>query len=89
MNTMASVKSDKWKVVCVKTTNHEMDPPKGKHVRLLMEAINIGSLSNRASPAGSVFHHLRKRLLINEWIVSLKAEIIFHHMFRDGSEKFV
>ena len=86
---MASVKSDNWKVVCVKSTNHEMAAPKGKYVRLLMEVINIGSLSNRASPAGSVFHHLRERMLINEWIVSLKAQTIFHHMFRDGTEEFV
>ena len=53
---MVSVKSDNWTVVCVKTTNHEMAAPQGKHVRLLMEAIDKGSLSNRASPTGSVFH---------------------------------
>ena len=83
------MKYDYWKVVCVKATNYEIVAPKGKHVRCLMEAIDMGSLSNCASPAGSVLHHIRKCMLINEWIVSLKAQIIFHHMFRDGSEEFV
>lgn len=89
-STMAAAKQDNWKIVCVKATNHDLAAPKGKHVRVIMEGLRWGgSISNRESPAGGIFYHLRKRMMQNEWIVVVKAQTIFHHIFRDGNEKFV
>lgn len=89
-NTMAAAKQDNWKVVCVKATNHDIAAPKGKHVRVIMQGLQWGgSITNRESPAGGIFYHLRKRMMANEWVVTVKAQTIFHHIFRDGNEKFV
>jgi outer membrane biosynthesis protein TonB len=89
-NTMAAAKQDNWKVVCVKATNHDLAAPKGKHVRVIMQGLQWGgSLTNRESPAGGIYYHLRKRMMLNQSVVALKALTIFHHIFRDGNEKFV
>lgn len=89
-NTMAAAKQDNWKVVCVKATNHDIAAPKGKHVRVIMQGLEWGgSITNRESPAGGIFYHLRKRMMQNEWVVAVKAQTIFHHIFREGNVKFV
>ncbi|CDF34211.1 Phosphatidylinositol-binding clathrin assembly protein [Chondrus crispus] len=89
-STMAAAKQDNWKIVCVKATSHHLVPPKGKHVRVIMEGLRFGgSISNRESPVGGIFYHLRKRLMLSNWVVVIKALTIFHHIFRDGNEKFV
>lgn len=89
-NTMAAAKQDNWKVVCVKATSHDLAAPKGKHVRVIMQGLQWGgSITNRESPAGGIFYHLRKRMMQNEWVVAVKAQTIFHHIFREGNEKFV
>ena len=89
-STMAMAKQDNWKVYCVKATNHDLVAPKGKHVRVIMNGLSWGgSISNRDSPVGGVFHHLRKRMVAKEWMVVVKAQTIFHHIFRDGPQKLV
>lgn len=89
-NTMAAAKQDNWKVVIVKATNHDLAAPKGKHVRVIMQGLQWGgSLTNRESPAGGIYYHLRKRMMLNQSVVCLKSLTIFHHIFRDGNEKFV
>lgn len=89
-STMAAAKKDNWNIVCVKATNHDVAPPKGKHIRDIMNGLRHGgSISNRESPAGGIFYHLRKRMMLNQWLVAFKAQMIFHHIFRDGNEKFV
>ncbi|KAK1869024.1 hypothetical protein I4F81_011506 [Pyropia yezoensis] len=89
-NAMAAAKSDNWKVVVVKATNHDPAPPKGKHVRVIMQGLQWGgSITNRESPVGAIFYHLRKRLVQHEWIVVAKSLTIYHHILREGNEKFV
>uniref|UniRef100_A0A7S1XGM9 ENTH domain-containing protein n=1 Tax=Compsopogon caeruleus TaxID=31354 RepID=A0A7S1XGM9_9RHOD len=88
-HTKAAAKADNWKVVVVKATNHDVGPPKAKHVRSIMQGLQWGgTIANRESPAGGIFYHLRKRLLEKDWIVVLKALTIYHHIFREGNEKF-
>lgn len=83
------IQGSQWKVVCVKATNHELSPPKGKHVMHILRGLRIGGdISRRNNPIGAVFYHLRKRMTSNDWIVVLKAQTIFHHLFRDGNPRF-
>lgn len=85
----AAANNDEWKTVVVKATRHNPGPPKKKHVARIMAGLGFGgSISNRESPVGGIFYHMRKRLMQNDWIVVLKALTIFHHVFREGNEKF-
>lgn len=87
---MASVKGDHYKVIVVKATTSEMIAPKGKHVRAIIGAIQMGGMvQDRSTPVGAVFYHMRKRLQEPDWVVILKTLTVYHHVFRQGNEKFV
>ena len=85
----ARVKSDVWKVAVVKATNHAITQPKEKHVQVILRGTHWGgNMADKSTPAGAVFHQLRKRLLFTDWIVVLKALIVFHRIFQDGNGAF-
>ncbi|KAF6000514.1 Clathrin assembly protein [Cyanidiococcus yangmingshanensis] len=48
-----------------------------------------GSVMDKLTPAGAILHQLGKRLQWKDWIVVLKAMIVFHRIFQDGNPGFV
>ncbi|EME32045.1 Putative clathrin assembly protein [Galdieria sulphuraria] len=86
---VASAKRDHWKILVIKATSHERIPPKEKHVFQLVQGSHWGgSIENREAPCGSIYRQLGKRLLSEEWIVVLKSLVVFHRIFREGSDSF-
>ncbi|GJQ11985.1 hypothetical protein GpartN1_g3776.t1 [Galdieria partita] len=86
---VASAKRDHWKILVIKATSHERIPPKEKHIFQLVQGSHWGgSIENREAPCGSIYRQLGKRLLSEEWIVVLKSLVVFHRIFREGSDSF-
>lgn len=86
---VASAKRDHWKILVIKATSHERTPPKEKHIFQLVQGSHWGgSIENREAPCGSIYRQLGKRLLSEEWIVVLKSLVVFHRIFREGSDSF-
>ncbi|KAK4524834.1 hypothetical protein GAYE_SCF06G2736 [Galdieria yellowstonensis] len=86
---MASAKRDHWKILVIKATSHERVPPKEKHIFQLVQGSHWGgSIENREAPCGSIYRQLGKRLLSEEWVVVLKSLVVFHRIFREGSDSF-
>eukprot|EP00871_Galdieria_phlegrea_P001407 jgi/Galph1/2267/GphlegSOOS_G944.1 len=86
---IASAKRDHWKILVIKATSHELTAPKEKHVFQLIQGSHWGgSIENREAPCGSLYRQLGKRLLSEDWVVVLKALIVFHRIFREGSDAF-
>ena len=87
---VATAKGDSWKIVCMKATSHDLTSSKAKHVRLIVNGLGfVGSISIKESPAGGIFYHLRKRMMMNKWVVTVKSLTIFHFIFREGNVNFV
>eukprot|EP00184_Porphyridium_aerugineum_P003117 CAMPEP_0184694566 /NCGR_PEP_ID=MMETSP0313-20130426/2465_1 /TAXON_ID=2792 /ORGANISM="Porphyridium aerugineum, Strain SAG 1380-2" /LENGTH=696 /DNA_ID=CAMNT_0027152863 /DNA_START=446 /DNA_END=2536 /DNA_ORIENTATION=- len=87
MRTMsANAKKDMWKTTIIKATRRDNNPPKQKHVSMIMEGLRTGSgnITDRGTSAGSICHHLRKRLLERDWIVAVKALSVFHFILREA-----
>lgn len=75
-------------IAVVKATNHDVTPPKEKHVRTLREIIS--SSTNRKKVI-YIVHALYERLIApNEmWLVVLKALMVFHKLLKaDGEASF-
>jgi len=75
-------------IAVVKATNHDVTPPKEKHVRTMREIV---SSSPNRKKVTYIVHALYERLIApNEsWLVVLKALMVFHKLLKaDGEAGF-
>eukprot|EP00210_Caulerpa_lentillifera_P000438 g424.t1 len=72
-------------VAVVKATNHDVVPPKEKHVRTLREVI---STAQNRKKVVYIIHALYERLVLpNEtWLIILKTLMVFHKLMKSDGE---
>lgn len=81
---------DSKKVLCVKATSHTFATPESERIRAIIRA-----LQNHEDDPGedtiieNIVYYLQRRLFSDDWVVTLKALGIFHHLSRHDDELFV
>lgn len=89
-NVKVDLSKDYWKSVCIKATSNQLAPPKRKHVASIVQALRWwGNISSPETTVGCIFHHLKQRMYTLDYRILLKAQTIFHHIFREGDEALV
>eukprot|EP01080_Neovahlkampfia_damariscottae_P001801 gene1801-943_t len=75
---------DDTKTAVIKAVNHDVRPPKEKHVQKLLYLLQVPN----AKPAEIVDLLIWKIHRTQDWIVALKCLQVFHRLIQDGNENF-
>lgn len=88
--TKAVMLDDPCKALCVRATCHDNAAPRRKYVMQIVDQLQIRSSTGvPANNGGIISCHLMRRMMKKDWIVVVKAQMVFHYCFRSGNGGFV